>query len=160
SASSAAPEQREEMKVANAQRASLDEMLPMVTPILLEFAPALGPELNDPTSRFVSELLPNVRNALFFELGIRCTTVRMRPNPYFGEDQYAIYVNEVPERVEIARRGEMLVSETPARLESIGVKGEAGFHPLTGAAATWVPEVIGQKLQEAGLQTWTYDQYI
>jgi type III secretion protein V len=154
------PEQRQEAKVAMAQRASLDDMLPMVTPIMLELAPALAAELNDPRSRFVSELLPDVRNALFFELGIRCTTVRMRPNPYLGENTYAIYVNEVPERVDTARPGMMLVSETAERLQSIGVNGESAHHPLSGAPATWVPEVIGMKFREAGIEAWSYEQYI
>lgn len=149
-----------EVKIARMQRATADKMLPMVTPVLVEYSKNLEGLLGDPNGRFVRDLIPEMRNGLFFELGIRFPNVRMRVNPYLDEpDCYVVYINEIPTGIRRLRRDKILVNEAPNRLRAFNVKGEAVTNP-NGAPASWVDPKYRAVLERACFECWGAEEYV
>jgi type III secretion protein V len=77
--------QKEEKKTAvqkaRAQEGQSAQMMPVVTPIALEVAADLVPLVDDTTgSNFLNELIPMMRDGLFYELGVRFPGLRVRGN--------------------------------------------------------------------------------
>ncbi len=150
-----------EVKIARMQRAQADKMLPMVTPILIEYSRNLNGMLGNPQGRFVKALIPELRNGLFFELGIRFPNVRLRVNPWLEEpDCYVIYINEIPTTPRRIRQDCILVNESPSRLKAFNVTGESALNPATGVTNAWVAKRYRSVLERACFECWDAEEYI
>ena len=64
------------------QEGQSQQMLPVVTPIALEVAADLIPLVEDTGegSKFLGEMVPMMRDGLFYELGVRFPGIRVRGN--------------------------------------------------------------------------------
>ncbi|MEQ9495612.1 MAG: flagellar biosynthesis protein FlhA [Deltaproteobacteria bacterium] len=150
-----------EVKIARMQRATADRMLPMVTPVLIEFSKNLEGLLGDPRGRFVRDLIPEMRNGLFFELGMRFPNVRMRVNPWLEEsDCYVVYINEIPGPVRKLRRDRILVNESPNRLRAFNVRGQPVENPATGTTCAWVEPKYRAVLERACFECWSGEEFV
>jgi type III secretion protein V len=150
-----------EVKIAKLQRATADKMLPMVTPVLVEYSKNLEPLLGDASGRFIRDLIPEMRNGLFFELGIRFPNVRIRVNPYLEEnDCYVIYINEIPSGVRRLRSDRILVNESPNRLRAFNVQGDPADNPANGAPSAWVHPRYRAVLERACFECWSAEEFV
>ena len=79
-------------------RGSTDEYS-LTIPVILEVSKSLSQLIRtDKTSgRFIEEMIPRMRHALYLDLGIRFPGVHVRlDSPTLSDDEYAILLNEVP----------------------------------------------------------------
>jgi type III secretion protein V len=146
-----APEREARERARRAARPEPDAFVPMVTPVAVEATPALLEELGPgEDGRFLAREVPDIRNALFAELGVRVPPIRLRPAEGAGRG-YAVRLSEVP-----VARGELPVdrvfaAESPERLAQLGVAGEPTVHPGSGHAGLWVAAAEAPRLREAGV---------
>ena len=126
------------VKIATAGRTELP--IPLLTPILVELAPALSDSFSPDGQggSFVQRRVPLLREQIFTEMGIQLPAVRLRPNVHsLAPNGYAIRLQEVS-----MGRGELMVdggfvAEAPERLAELGLNGHPASHPVLGQG-TWL----------------------
>lgn len=142
------------LQKAKAQEGSSARMLPVVTPISLEVAANLV-HLVDNTSNFLGELIPMMRDGLFYELGVRFPGIRVRANTRdLVTDQYSIFINEVGVIQGSVNEKQVMVNDTPDRLKLLGIQGSPAQNPANGIACAWIPAEQRTLAEQAGLTTW------
>ncbi len=157
----------EKVKQAKAQRAQMDMMAPTVVPIAVELEASLaehlgfGPGKKDGDTMLLGKLVPEVRDSLYNQLGIRYPGVRVRLGvaglPRGG---FAIRIRDVPVLQEVLPLDRCLVVEHPSKLRRLGIECEPCLHPLSGVPCGYVPASLESKVVAAGLSTWTADGII
>ncbi len=155
-------QKQEAVKKAKAQEGQSSQMMPVVTPVALEVAQDLVPLVDDTTgSNFLGELVPMMRDGLFYELGVRFPGLRVRANdgdiPPGG---YVIMVNEIPIVMGSVDQDKCLVNDTPDRLRLLGIMAEPAQNPANGNACAWVPISEKATAEQSGLTTWDAAGYI
>lgn len=147
-------EKRSAVDKARAQEGQSAKMMPVVTPITLEVAPDLVPLVDD-TSNFLGELIPMMRDGLFYELGVRYPGVRVRGNDgSMNAGQYMIMLNEVPSTTGQIDQNKAMVNDTPDRLRLLGIEATRAQNPANGVACAWIPIEKQEIANQAGLTTW------
>lgn len=133
----------------------------MVTPILVELAPALYEQLGESSSPLFTEGVRRLRDALFFELGVRFPNVRTRANPSIARaDGYIIYVHEIPVSRRFAPPRKLLVSESPARLRTLSIAAEPAVNPASDQPSAWVKSKYKALLDAAHIASWPSEELI
>ncbi len=160
-------EQAKEEKKAAVQKAKAQEgqsaqMMPVVTPIALEVAADLVPLVDDTGgSNFLNELIPMMRDGLFYELGVRYPGLRVRGNEGdLPPGSYIIMVNEIPLVMGTVDKTKCLVNDTPDRLRLLGIEAEPAQNPANGNACGWISSEQRKLAEDAGLTTWDAPGYI
>ncbi len=169
--SGAVVEQREEavkeekkaaVQKAKAQEGQSAQMMPVVTPIALEVAADLVPLVDDTGgSNFLNELIPMMRDGLFYELGVRYPGLRVRGNEGdLPPGSYIIMVNEIPLVMGTVDKNKCLVNDTPDRLRLLGIEAEPAQNPANGNACGWISMDQRKLAEDAGLTTWDAPGYV
>jgi type III secretion protein V len=155
-------EKKQAIQKARAQEGQSAQMMPVVTPIALEVAQDLVPLVDDTTgSNFLNELIPMMRDGLFYELGVRYPGLRVRGNDGdMPPGSYIIMINEIPLVMGTVDQSKCLVNDTPDRLRLLGIDAEPAQNPANGNAAAWIQEDQRQLAEESGLTTWDAPGYI
>ena len=153
-------EKKSALQKAKAQEGSTAKMMPVVTPIALEVASDLVPLVDD-SSNFLAELIPMMRDGLFYELGIRYPGIRVRGNDGSGgAGSYAILVNEIPVANNTVDPRNCLVNDTPDRLKLLGIEATSAMNPANGVPCAWIPNSKQELAEQAGLTTWDAASYM
>ncbi|MEW5853632.1 MAG: type III secretion system export apparatus subunit SctV [Myxococcota bacterium] len=149
-------QKKEAVQKAKAQEGQSQQMLPVVTPIALEVASDLIPLVDDATgSKFLNEMIPMMRDGLFYELGVRYPGLRVRGNEGdLPKGAYIIMINEIPLVMGTVDLGKILVNDTPERLRLLNIPGEPATNPANGNDCAWVSVENKELCEQAGLTTW------
>jgi type III secretion protein V len=105
--------------------------------------------------RFLNELLPQIRERLFYELGVRFPGVRVRGSvPSLKTDSYVIKLNEVPVVFGHVMLDHCFVNDTAANVRMLQA-GDVidGWNPMTRMPGCWVSLAYREKIDQAGLVT-------
>jgi type III secretion protein V len=155
-------QKKEAVQKAKAQEGQSQQMLPVVTPIALEVAADLIPLVDDATgSKFLNEMIPMMRDGLFYELGVRYPGLRVRGNEGdLPKGAYIIMVNEIPLVMGTVDQGKILVNDTPERLRLLNIPGEPATNPANGNDCAWVSVEHQPLCEQAGLTTWDASGYM
>ncbi len=158
----AAEEKKTAVQKARAQEGQSSQMMPVVTPIALEVAADLVPLVDDTTgSNFLNELIPMMRDGLFYELGVRFPGLRVRGNEGdLPPGSYIIMINEIPLVMGSVDKAKCLVNDTPDRLRLLGIEAEPAQNPANGNACGWISNDQRKLAEDAGLTTWDAPGYI
>ena len=158
----AAEEKKQAVQKAKAQEGQSSQMMPVVTPIALEVAADLVPLVDDTTgSNFLNELIPMMRDGLFYELGVRFPGLRVRGNEGdLPPGSYIIMINEIPLVMGSVDKEKCLVNDTPDRLRLLGIEAEPAQNPANGNACGWIAADQRKLAEDAGLTTWDAPGYI
>ena len=158
----AAEEKKTAVQKARAQEGQSSQMMPVVTPIALEVAADLVPLVDDTTgSNFLNELIPMMRDGLFYELGVRFPGLRVRGNEGdLPPGSYIIMINEIPLVMGSVDKSKCLVNDTPDRLRLLGIEAEPAQNPANGNACGWISNEQRKLAEDAGLTTWDAPGYI
>lgn len=149
------------VKQAKAQQAVVDNVAPAVVPLCVEvdefLTVALGLDPNQDTqSELISELIPQVRDALYAETGVRVPGIRVKANVRgLAENSFRILLKDVPVCEAQIRVDGLLVMEAPERVRRCGVEAEAITHPINGSEVSFVGNDAVEVLQGIGLTAWT-----
>ena len=145
-----------------AKASATDLQLPVAVPVIIETSYSLTPYLDvgQRGDRFMNELLPQMRYWLFQDLGLVLPGVRIRGDAAaLSENQYAVYVHEVPVAVGEAYAEHAFVAEMEAA-QALNLDGPPGKHPLTGRPGVWIPEARTQDLETRGISVVMPDEFI
>ncbi len=153
-------EKKAAVQMAKAQEGQTQKMMPVVTPIALEVSSDLVPLVDD-TSNFLGELIPMMRDGLFYELGVRFPGIRVRGNDgSLGANSYIILLNEVPMVIGTVDQRKCLVNDTPDRLRLLGIEATPAQNPATGIACAWIRADKRELAEQAGLTAWDAGSYM
>lgn len=124
-------------------------------PIMLDVAESLRTvfsiaQLNDE--------LAAVRRALYHDLGVPYPGIQLRFNGELEGDRYVILVNEIPVATGTLRPDSLLVRESIATLETLGVAYETGPAFLPGIPTVWVQAQLRKTLADIGIANMTPTQ--
>lgn len=157
-------EQREKrIEAQRIQEGQSQQMLPIVTPITLEVASNLVPLVEDrgAGSRFLAEMIPMMRDGLFYELGVRFPSIRVRGNgPDMPDGSYVIMLNEIPLVTGTVSLDKVLVNDTVERLRLMNIQGEIAKNPASGQECAWIDAEFQEIVEQAGLTTWDAAGYM
>ena len=157
-------EQREKrIQSQRIQEGQAQQMLPVVTPIALEVAADLIPLVEDQGegSRFLGEMIPMMRDGLFYELGVRFPGIRVRGNESdMPPGSYLIMINEIPLVMGTVSQDKILVNDTVERLRLLNIDGESATNPANGNECAWVDARFQEVAEQAGLTTWDATGYM
>ncbi|MBK6689894.1 MAG: type III secretion system export apparatus subunit SctV [Deltaproteobacteria bacterium] len=157
-------EQREKrIQAQKMQEGQSQQMLPVVTPIALEVAADLIPLVEDQGSgsKFLGEMIPMMRDGLFYELGVRFPGIRVRGNESdMPPGSYLIMINEIPLVMGTVSQAKVLVNDTVERLRLLNIEGEPATNPANGNECAWIDSEFQEVAEQAGLTTWDAAGYI
>lgn len=160
------PEAQAKKQSPNKQKndAEPQELVPLVTPIALEVSNSLTPFVDAATesgSRFLDDMLPLMKNGLFYELGVQFPGVRVRGLcSHLPDDNYIIKINEVPVAVGQMSPDTILVNESAERLAIMNIEGEPTINPANGMDACWIPADRKDMVESTGYTTWDVPAYM
>ena len=157
-------EQRQKrIQTQKMQEGQSQQMLPVVTPIALEVAADLIPLVEDvgEGSKFLGEMVPMMRDGLFYELGVRFPGIRVRGNESdMPAGSYLIMINEIPLVMGTVSLDKVLVNDTAERLRLLNIEGETATNPANGNECAWIDAEFKEVAEQAGLTTWDAAGYI
>ncbi len=157
-------EQRDKrIQAQRMQEGQSQQMLPVVTPIALEVAADLIPLVEDTGdgSKFLGEMIPMMRDGLFYELGVRFPGIRVRGNETdMPPGSYLIMINEIPLVMGTVSQEKVLVNDTVERLRLLNIEGEPATNPANGNECAWIDIQYQEVAEQAGLTTWDAAGYI
>jgi type III secretion protein V len=152
----------EKVAQAKAQRSNADAVAPAVPPIGLDLDEVLSTALGfargakDQETELLGILIPQLRDALFVETGIRFPGIRVRSNvPGLARSTFVIRIKDVPVYEEALDPSLALAIETPDRLRRLGVDTKTALHPISRVEVALVPIDKQSTLERAGVATWS-----
>lgn len=136
-------------------------MIPAMTPLTLDIGTALTAEMEGEQLAWFNEMIPTMREGLFYDLGVKVPGVRVRVDSgACGPRQILICMDEVPVASAEIPAGRVLVNESEDGLKVFQVEVEETRHPVSRQRACWVSVADGAMLEEAGYTTWNMAGYI
>jgi len=121
-----------------------------VSPLTLDLSPDLTPLAEADGATFVHKTLNDVRDELFFELGVRVPGIRVRTQAaYLAPGEYRILVDEVPGGGGQVIPGALYALVPPDELVFLQVQAEAVAEPASGKPISRIPEAARTLLETA-----------
>jgi type III secretion protein V len=152
-----------QIEAAKRQEGQAQQMLPVVTPIAFEVAANLIPLVEETGggNKFLGEMVPMMRDGLFYELGVKFPGIRVRGNETdLPDGTYIIMINEIPLVSGNVSLDNVLVNDTVDRLTLLNIKGEEAVNPANGSECAWIPAEYTEIAEQAGLTTWDAAGYM
>ena len=133
-----------------------DPQLSLTVPLVLQASEALTPFVDLGTEagqKFYDQLL-NVRNGLYYELGVIFPSLQVKGHAPGEPGSYTIWANEVPVISGQIRLDAVLINDSAESISIYGFKGENTANPATGKPAAWIPRDQAERAKSAGFQVW------
>jgi type III secretion protein V len=104
-----------------------------VIPLLVDLSPALTELAREDAARLTARDIPQLRDALFLDTGIRFPAVRVRQNaPGLPEGGYAIQVEEIPTGRGTLDLARVYTGASPSDLQLLSIASAPARDPLSG----------------------------
>lgn len=128
-------------------------------PLVLELGEELAPLFagDEGANPFLDEMVPMMRDGLFYELGVPFPGLRLRPGSDVPPSYVRIVINDIPETQVEIRPDSVMVNETVAAMAERGFAAEPAVNPATGAPYAWIP--AQQAAAAAGHDLTIWDAY-
>lgn len=121
-----------------------------VSPLTLDLAADLTPMAAEQGGAFVHQVLNQLRDEIFYELGVRIPGIRVRSHAaYLPPGGYAILLDEVPAGAGEVLPGALYVLSPPDELSFLDVPLEPAVEPGTGRPISRVTEAGRSRLEMA-----------
>ncbi|RAL25415.1 EscV/YscV/HrcV family type III secretion system export apparatus protein [Lujinxingia litoralis] len=134
-------------------------MVPAVAPLTVELGAALTSAMGEERERWLQEMIPAMREGVFFETGVKVPGVRVRSSGGSG-NELRVLLDEVPVARTSMPLEDVMVGDDPEGVAVFGVEAREAVHPVTGQPACWVPAAERTRLEEAGYQVWDLADYV
>lgn len=128
----------------------------LTLPVILEVGKSLSNLIKKERGglTFIDEMVPKMRHALYQDLGVRFPGVHVRTDsPTLENDEYSIYLNEVPIVRGKILEGSLLTNESPDNLKRYNLPFTT-TKSSTGQPSLWVDSKYQEILQKAGIKFW------
>jgi type III secretion protein V len=139
-----------------ATKASQDPQVSLTLPLILQASEALTPYVDTETEQGKKfyERLVQIRNGLYFELGVIFPAIQIKGNAPGEPGSYTIWSNEVPVVNGQIRLDAVLVGDSAETIAVYGFKGETTANPATGKSAAWITRDQAERAKGVGYQVW------
>jgi len=148
-------------EVQVAERAA-DPEITLTVPLVIEVSQQLTPYIDTQTEagKKFYELLVQVRNSLYYQLGVIFPPIRVNGNMPYERGTYMFWINEVPLLNGQVKLDCVLVNEAQRNLTLYGLEGTAATNPATGKPAAWIGRDQRAAAEAAGLQVWDVPEIV
>ena len=140
----------------SAQSGESSPMIPVVTPVAVEIAKDLLPEDTGPEWSLFKTYIPQMRDRIERDLGVRTPGVRIRSDEgYLPTASYLIMLDEVPIVLGSVQGDRRYCPSPPEALRKLGIPGDAiveASHPLTGEPGSWLGREHWDPTIKSGLE--------
>jgi len=120
-------------------------------PLLIDLSGALSELAKDEMGRLASRDIPQLRDALFLDTGLKFPAVRVRQNaPGVAEGGYVISIDEVPCARGALDLTKVYTSAAPGELNMLGIAFTAAKDPVSGRSICAVDPQERDRLLELG----------
>jgi type III secretion protein V len=159
SGSLVSPEEAEELEQVEAQAKEgakqARAMIPAMTPLTLDIGAALSAEMEGEQLAWFNDMIPTMREGVFYELGVKVPGVRVRlDSSGCAPRQFIVCIDEIPVVTCEIPEGKVLVNDGAQELGVFQIELEETRHPVTKKPACWVSKDDAALLEEAGYTTW------
>lgn len=128
----------------------------LTLPIILEVGKHLSAQIKKDKGgvTFLDEMIPKMRHALYQDLGVRFPGVHVRTDsPNLADDEYAIFLNEVPTVRGKIFDNTLLTNENPETLKRYNIPFTTS-KGAQGQPSIWVNVKYEEILKKAGIKYW------
>lgn len=136
-------------------RGGVDEYA-LTLPVILECGAYLSKEIRREKGgmTFIEQMIPKMRHALYQDLGVRFPGVHVRTeSPTLSDDEYMIFLNEVPIVRGKIEQGALLTSEDPETLKRYNIPHTTSKNSM-GQPSYWVEKQYEDVMKKAGIKFW------
>lgn len=126
---------------------NVDSFAPTV-PIILDISAEFGRELDYES---LNEELIDLRQALYFDLGVPFPGIHIRPHEGLSGISYILNLNEIPMSQGELEKGMILVRDTADNLKMLGIDYTIGEAFLPNVESVWVSKTNAASLERAGI---------
>ncbi len=155
-------ELKKKVQDASSQAALVDRLAPSVAPIAIDLDPLLSQrireesESGDQSQDLVRTLIPNLRDALYLDSGVRLPGLRVQSDVQgLTPHSFVLRVRNVPIFQAQIPPGKVLAVDSKTAVQRLGVAdAEPTAHPAHGGQAVFVPEVQARVLKAGGVVIW------
>ncbi len=149
------------VKAAKDQKTLSDRLTPSVVPITIDLGASLSKALGfenpdeDDDALLVTQYIPQLRDALYLETGVRFPGVRVRPHiKTMPPQQMIVRINDVPTLSQPIEPNTLLATTSPENLARLGVEAKAIQHPVSKVKIAQIKEEDREVVEAAGITTW------
>ncbi len=146
---------------AKKQKSLTDKLSPSVVPIGIDIDPKLSEYLDfideeqDDDNELLSIYIPQLRDALYLETGVRFPGVRVRPQMRtLPEFTFVVRINDVPVLQERIAAGHLLATASPEKLQRLAINAKPIQHPISKAKMSLIEESQREVVEAAGITVW------
>jgi type III secretion protein V len=147
---------------AKQQKSLSDRLSPSVVPIGVDLDPVLSNTLgfseeeNDDSTELMATLIPQLRDALYLETGVRFPGVRVRPHvKSMPTSSFCVRLNDVPVLQERVLQGHVLATTNPEKLLKLAVVAKPTQHPISKNQMSLIEESQRAVVEAAGITVWS-----
>lgn len=129
----------------------------LTLPVILEVGKTMSLEIqkSGKSQGFIEQMIPKMRQALYADLGVRFPGVHVRTDsPNLAQDEYLIYLNEVPVVRGKIVEGHHLTNETEDNLKRYNLPFVSYKNSL-GLPSLWVDMKFNEIMEKASIKHWT-----
>lgn len=138
-----------------------EPQITITLPIFIQVGTDLAPsvDLQSPTGQEFYKKLTELRNTLYVQMGIIFPPIQIASHqPRSSDQNFIIWLNEVPVMKGRVRTDSVLVNAALDKLQACGIQGEETANPATNKPACWIARQDRAKAEAAGFQVWeTHD---
>ena len=138
-------------------RSSPELLVPMVTPIVMEIGAGLVPADTSENWSLLKTYIPQMRERIENQIGVRLPGVRVRGSNVMSRDGYALLLYEQSVAGGNTYLQMRYCPAAPGVLQALGIPNAAlksAENPLTGEHGSWVPKEHWDVIQSDGLELW------
>ena len=150
---------RNHVNKAKKQKALTDQIIPTMPELSIDIASdlsehlGLNPNTNGPSN--FEEILPKMREAVFYDTGVQVPGIRINANvTHLNAETIVIRLKDVPIHIVNVSRTRILAIEDPEKLRNLGLDVEATTHPLMDAPVSLIKNEDQKAVQDLGVGTW------
>lgn len=129
----------------------------LTLPVILEVGKTMSLEIQKSgrSQGFIEQMIPKMRQALYADLGVRFPGVHVRTDsPNLAQDEYLVYLNEVPVVRGKIIENHFLTNETEENLKRYNLPYTSYKNSL-GLPSLWVDIKYAEILDKASIKHWT-----
>ena len=146
---------------AKAQKSVTDNLAPTVVPIGIDLSPSLSLALGftsaelDDDAELIRAYIPQLRDALYLETGVRFPGVRVRPHvKSLPENSFSIRIDDVPILQERLAPGHCLATVAPDKLERLSITAKPIQHPVSKMRMSLITDAEKDVVEASGVTVW------
>lgn len=114
----------------------------------------------DDAHRFLDELVPMLRDGLYWELGVKFPPVQLFEDETLPPWAFRVLINGVPDVQLEVQADSVMVNVDIGALAAMGIEGRAVVNPANANPSAWIPAALAADARRHGLNTWDEQQFV